>query len=188
MKHIIIALMTVALLFSPSTVLKKITISEKSTGKNLVTVFQIEKGSKDQTIRYDDDSLFNYETDNFEHMAIFSVIIIVLVFCLPVFIILIIYNYRYKDRKAKYKLVEQALAAGQPIPDGLFKEDNKKKDLRAIGIKNIFTGIGLFIYLWAVTNRLEIGCAGLLIIFIGFGKLLIHYTQNPNKEDKNPEE
>ncbi|KAA6309924.1 hypothetical protein EZS27_038679, partial [termite gut metagenome] len=112
MKHIIIALMTVAFLLSPSTVLKKITISEKSTEKNLITVLQIENNSKDRTVRYDDDSLFNYEIDNFEHMAILSVIIIVLVFCLPVFIILIIYNYRYKDRKAKYKLVEQALAAG----------------------------------------------------------------------------
>jgi NADH:ubiquinone oxidoreductase subunit 3 (subunit A) len=188
MKHIIIALITAAFLLSPSTALKKITISEKSSGKNPVTVLQIEKHSKDRTIRYDDDNLFNYEIDNLEHTIIISVIIIALVFCLPVFIIFIIYNYRYKDRKAKYKLAEQALAAGQPIPDGLFKDDNKKKDLRVIGIKNIFTGIGLFIYLWAVTNRLEIGCVGLLIMFAGFGKLLIHYTQSPNKKGKNPEE
>ncbi|KAA6345465.1 hypothetical protein EZS27_006961 [termite gut metagenome] len=188
MKRIIIALITVAFLLSPSTVLKKITISGKSTDKNLVTVLQIEKNTKDRMIQYDDDSLFNYEIDNFEHTIIISVIIIVLVFCLPVFIIFIIYNYRYKNRKAKYKLAEQALAAGQPIPDGLFNDDNKKKDIRISGIKNIFTGIGLFIYLWAVTNRLEIGCAGLLIMFAGFGKLLIHYTQYPNRKDKNPEE
>ncbi|KAA6309554.1 hypothetical protein EZS27_038974, partial [termite gut metagenome] len=164
MKHIIIALITVAFLLSPSTVLKKITISGKSTGKNLVTVLQIEKNSKDQTIRYDDDSPFNYEINDFEHLAIISVIIIALVFCLPIFIIFIIFNYRYKNRKAKYKLAEQALAAGQPIPDGLFNDDNKKKDIRIIGIKNIFTGIGLFIFLWAVTNRLDIGCVGLLIM------------------------
>lgn len=100
---------------------------------------------------------------------------IVFVFGLPLLIIFVIFFFRYKNRKAKYRLAEQALASGQQLPENFFKEA-AATDTRSKGISNIFTGIGLFIFLWAITGRFAIGCIGLLIMFTGFGQLVIYYT------------
>ena len=101
---------------------------------------------------------------------------IVFVFGLPLFIVFTIFFFRYKNRKAQYRLAEQALASGQPLPEKLFKE-MRTTDIRSKGISNIFSGIGLFIFLWAITNEFSIGCIGLLVMFTGFGQLVIYYTQ-----------
>lgn len=93
----------------------------------------------------------------------------------------------YKNRKAKYRLVEQALASGQPLPENLFKEADST-DIRSKGIKNVFVGIGLFIFLWAITEEFGLGCIGLLVMFTGFGQLVIYYTQQdraPKSNDKS---
>ena len=82
-------------------------------------------------------------------------------------------------------LAEQALAAGQQLPPEFFKEtkEGESKDLRSRGIKNIFLGIGLFIFLWALTGEFSLGCIGLLIMFTGFGQVTIYYTQ-PGQDGK----
>ena len=103
---------------------------------------------------------------------------------LPALLIFIIFYFRYKNRKAKYRLAEQALAAGQQLPPEFFKE-GEGKDLRSRGIKNIFLGIGLFIFLWAITGVFGLGCIGLLIMFTGFGQVTIYYTQ-PGQGDGKP--
>lgn len=103
------------------------------------------------------------------------------------YIVFIIFFFRYKNRKAKYRLVEQALASGQPLPENLFKEADST-DIRSKGIKNVFVGIGLFIFLWAITEEFGLGCIGLLVMFTGFGQLVIYYTQQdraPKSNDKS---
>lgn len=109
---------------------------------------------------------------------------IICVFGLPVVIVFIAFYFRYKNRKAKYQLAEKALESGQPIPEEFFKNMKSEGDTQQKGIKNIFTGLGLFIFLWAITNEFSIGCIGLLIMFTGFGQMVIHYTQN-NKKGKD---
>lgn len=106
-----------------------------------------------------------------------------IVFAFPLFIIFIAFYFRYKNRKARYKIVEQALAAGQPIPEGLFKE-SLNLDTRSKGIKNICLGIGLFIFLWAITNSFGVGTIGLLILFTGIGQWLVARNQNPTDEQR----
>jgi len=113
---------------------------------------------------------------------ILSIVAVVSVFGLPVLIVFIAFFFKYKNRKAKYRLAEQALAAGQPIPEDFFKGKVENNILQK-GITNIFTGIGLFIFLWAVTTEFSIGTIGLLVMFTGFGQVIIHYTQN-NKKNK----
>ena len=81
---------------------------------------------------------------------------------MPVFIIFVVFFFRYKNRKARYRLAEQALAAGQPLPEGFIRE-SKPTDQRTQGIRNTFTGIGLFIFLWAITGEFGIGAIGLLL-------------------------
>ena len=115
----------------------------------------------------------------------------------PVFILFVIFFFRYKNRKARYRLAEQALAAGQPLPAEFIRE-NKTVDSRSQGIKNTFTGIGLFIFLWAITGEFGIGAIGLLVTFMGIGQWIIgskQQTQDTNAtrmhtgnkdEKKNP--
>ena len=77
--------------------------------------------------------------------AIIAIVAIVSVFGLPLVVVFIVFFFRYKNRKAKYRLAEQALASGQPLPEHLFK-DTESIDTRSKGIKNVFAGIGLFIF------------------------------------------
>ncbi|NDV82434.1 DUF6249 domain-containing protein [Bacteroides sp. 51] len=115
-------------------------------------------------------------------MAI-PIIAIVCTFGMPVLIVFIAFYFKYKNRRAKYKLAEQALAAGQPIPEDFFKTKAESGTLQK-GITNTFTGVGLFIFLWAITGEFSIGCIGLLIMFMGLGQIVIHYTQDNKKNNK----
>ncbi len=100
----------------------------------------------------------------------------------PLILILVIIYFRNKNRKRKYLLLQQALANGQPLPREAFKEitipDNRTK-----GFKNIFLGLGLFIFIWALTGEFGLACVGLLVMFVGFGQLAIHYTR-PRQEQE----
>lgn len=125
----------------------------------------------------------NFNLDKNTAGAIICVTAIVFVFGLPLLIIFVIFFFRYKNRKAKYRLAEQALASGQQLPENFFKEA-AATDIRSKGINNIFVGIGLFIFLWAITGEFGLGCIGLLIMFTGFGQLVIYYTQQ--SKDGNP--
>ncbi len=115
--------------------------------------------------------------------VIIPITAIVFVFGFPIIIVFIVFFFRYKNRKAKYKLAEQALSSGQPLPENFFKQA-EVEDTHTKGIKNIFTGIGLFIFLWAITGEFGLGCIGLLIMFTGFGQLVIYYSQQKKNEDR----
>ncbi len=117
--------------------------------------------------------------------TIISVTAIVFIFGLPLLIVFTVFFFNYKNRKAKYRLAEQALANGQQLPEDFFKNAEKTEDIRTKGIKNIFVGIGLFIFLWAITGNFGVGCVGLLIMFTGFGQLVIYYTQDSKKNNKD---
>ena len=146
------------------------------------------EADRDGTYRHRHDSSglqwvgFNFGEDAPE--TIVALTAIIFVFGLPALLIFIIFYFRYKNRKAKYRLAEQALASGQQLPPEFFKE-GESKDLRSRGIKNIFLGIGLFIFLWALTGEFGLGCIGLLIMFTGFGQVTIHYTR-PGEGDGSP--
>ena len=75
-----------------------------------------------------------------------------------------------------------ALAAGQPLPAEFIRE-NKTVDSRSQGIKNTFTGIGLFIFLWAITGEFGIGAIGLLVTFMGIGQWIIGSKQQAQGTD-----
>lgn len=115
--------------------------------------------------------------------TVVTVTAIVFIFGLPPLVIFVIFFFRYKNRKAKYRLAEQALASGQQLPENFFKEA-AAKDIRSKGINNIFVGIGLFIFLWALTGEFGLGCIGLLVMFTGFGQLVIFYSQQKKDEEK----
>lgn len=107
-----------------------------------------------------------------------SILAVALIFGLPFFVIFIAFFFRYKNRKAKYQLIEKALESGQPLPKGLIDEISTNKNLKAKGIKNAFTGLGLFVFLWAITESFGVGAIGLLILCTGIGQIFIARSQD----------
>lgn len=174
--------------------------SQKNTGNTAVTVVGVDATDEDteedssnvqtsyassrgaHTSVTIDDNLFDMVGTNLSNAFIITILSIIMVFGFPVFVIFIIFFFRYKNRKARYRLVEQALASGQPLPDGFLKEQ-KLTDQRSQGIRTTFTGIGLFIFLWAITGTFGIGAIGLLIMFTGIGQWLTGLKQE-RKESK----
>lgn len=113
------------------------------------------------------------------------------VFFAPTLIVLFFLYFRYKNRQHRYRLMEQALASGQPLPNELLVQATSAKRIDtnnnlAKGVKSACLGIGLFIFLWALTDEFGVACIGLLIMFIGFGQITIHYlTQQEQAPWKN---
>jgi hypothetical protein len=197
MKQILIALL---LAFTTSTVINaqkqssiekdstenvKVTLSKKTDTKadesnTTVTVIGVDTTDMDTTAGKDDNDLpFGNLSDTISGGILISIIAIVAVFGLPVFILFVIFFFRYKNR-----LAEQAIAAGQPLPENFIRE-NRPADQRSQGIKNTFTGIGLFIFLWAITGEFGIGAIGLLIMFMGIGQWIIGSKQQKT-DDVDP--
>lgn len=183
MKQILIALL---LVFTTHTVVNAqnptTTVSDTAIGVDATSIDPTQADSTHYSsasigIDTDDD---DFPFGNFEKAVgggiLVAIVSIVAVFGLPVFVLAIVFFFRYKNRKARYRLAEQALAAGQPLPTDFIRE-NQPTDQRSQGIKNTFTGIGLFIFLWAITGELGIGCIGLMIMFMGIGQWIVGYQQ-----------
>ena len=116
-----------------------------------------------------------------------SIAIIALIICcgLPFFIVAIVLWFRYKNKQAKYKLAAEALAAGRTIPAELFNDPEEQGNaVMAKGIKNIFLGIGLGVFLWILTYEEGLAAIGFLIFCMGLGQVLIAYTTTPHKSKK----
>ena len=193
MKRIIFVLMASMALCSLTLAQNKTIAAKDSVEKTKVTVTQNDNSADEEnsdatsaaeytdtpdtsssnTMSFNDDFPFQTKTNG---KGLIPIIAIVMGIGLPMFIVFIAFYFRYKNKKAQYRLVEQALAAGQPIPESMFKQ-NLDSDIRVKGIKNTFLGLGLFIFLWALTDEFGLGCIGLLIMFTGLGQLVIHYTQ-----------
>ena len=115
-----------------------------------------------------------------EHIAALGII---MVFGLPIFIVALVLYFGYKNKQAKYKLASEALAAGKEIPENLFKANPKKEnnDTLTKGIKNVFLGIGIGVFLWVLTSEEGIAAIGFLIFCIGLGQVVTAYVTRPKE-------
>ena len=137
----------------------------------------VDKASSNRTVTVSGDwHLDDFWPFNTAFVNGLILLLVMLFLGFPVILILIIVYFRTQNRKRKYLLLPQALANGQPLPREAFREialpDNRTK-----GFRNIFLGLGLFIFIWALTDTFGLACVGLLIMFVGFGQLAIHYTR-----------
>lgn len=116
--------------------------------------------------------------DGFKGFVWISIITIISIFALPAIIIFLVLNYRSKKRKERYQVIEKAIESGQPLPEE-FVEKTKEEDdaIRVKGIKNIFLGLGLAIFFYAMSGAIFLASIGLLIMFNGIGQLVIFYTR-----------
>ena len=110
------------------------------------------------------------------------VCVVVIIFLLaPLFIIAVVFYFVNKSRKDKLKLAQMAIQNGQPIPDDILKSkvssSSGDNDYQT-GVRQMFTGVGLAIFLGLIIGKVGIGI-GALVFFIGLGKWFI-YRQNNN--------
>jgi hypothetical protein len=113
----------------------------------------------------------NLDGDDIAGMLFVLLIILIMFLAAPIGIIIAIFYFVNKNRREKYKLAQMAMQNGQPIPDQLLKENTAamSKDDYDTGLRQMFTGVGLAIFLGIIIGKLGIGI-GALVFFIGLGK------------------
>ena len=120
-------------------------------------------------------------------MAVGIVTIVVIFFLLPLLIIIAIFYFVNKNRKERYKLAQMAIQNGQPIPDDILKSkvssSSGDNDYQT-GVRQMFTGVGLAIFLGIIIGKIGIGI-GALVFFIGLGKWFIA-RQNGDMGNNDP--
>ena len=129
---------------------------------------------------------------------IIGIVAIVVIFLLaPILIICLVFYFVNRNRKDRIKLAQMAIQNGQPIPDNILKEQQETFDRSdyQTGIRQIFLGIGLAIFLGIVAGKVGFGI-GALVFFIGLGKWYIarksmnengrHYNDDINNMNDNP--
>lgn len=195
MKTFILSLLLAVGLLIPSQATQR-TIVVKDTNNHVVRIYEVNDTVVNGTAQIDTLSITTLPDgqesissqaeyhDSFwgvkeGEIALFSI------FCIffgPVLIIFFIFFFRYKSRKAAYRVAEQAIASGRPLPEQFMQTIKQKPANNSLsqGVNSICVGIGLFIFLWALTGEFGLGCIGLLIMFMGFGKVIIYYLQQGN--------
>ena len=116
---------------------------------------------------------------------IIGIIAIVIIFLVaPLLIIITIFYFVNKNRRERYKLAQMAIQNGQQIPDDILKEkqdDWDKNDYQS-GMRQIFLGVGLAIFLGIVAGKIGFGI-GALVFFIGLGKVFIAKRSDQPRND-----
>ena len=133
----------------------------------------------------------HFVKDMLENMggAVFLVPILAILcfgFFLPVVILILVFYFINRNRKEKYRLAQMAIQNGQQIPEELLKETyttNNSKEYND-GIRQMFTGIGLAIFLGIILEELGLGI-GALVFFIGLGKFMIARQAKKNDSLNN---
>ena len=106
---------------------------------------------------------------------IFAAFVLFLLFVLaPILIICAVFYFINRNRKDRIKLAQMAMEKGQPIPEDLLKEkvNNVDRADYQTGLRQMFTGVGLAIFLGIVVGDIGFGI-GALVFFIGLGKWYI---------------
>ena len=103
---------------------------------------------------------------------------------LPLIILFTVLYFVNRNRRDKYRLAEMAIKNGQPIPDELLKEvkDDWDSNSYNAGVRQMFTGVGLAIFLGIIVGEMGIGI-GALVFFIGLGKWYIARQNRPVNND-----
>ena len=116
---------------------------------------------------------------------IIGIIAIVIIFLIaPLLIIITIFYFVNKNRRERYKLAQMAIQNGQQIPEDILKEkedDWDKNDYQS-GMRQIFLGVGLAIFLGIVAGKIGFGI-GALVFFIGLGKVFIARRSDQPRND-----
>ncbi len=125
------------------------------------------------------ESQLNGVMEGFKGLMIIALIATIGVFLLPAIIIFVVLYYQNRKRKERYQVIEKAVESGQLLPEEFVRETKAEDDtMRTKGIKNVFLGLGLAIFFYAMTGVFFLACIGLMIMLNGIGQLVIYFTRN----------
>ena len=116
---------------------------------------------------------------------IIGIVAIIIIFLLaPLLIIIAIFYFVNRNRRERYTLAQMAIQNGQPIPDQILNEQKAEIDNNEYnsGLRQIFLGVGLAIFLGIVAGKIGFGI-GALIFFIGLGKVIIARKSDTMRND-----
>ena len=157
------------------------------------TVLDVRSGSSHVRIYSDDDVKGVMEQvfgsiSRKDVVGLFIVlgVLFILFVLFPIIIIIGVVFLINRNRKERLKLAQMAMEKGQPIPDELLKEkqDPASKSEYQTGIRQMFTGVGLAIFLGIVAGEVGFGI-GALVFCIGLGKWFIARQSGSDHNDNN---
>ena len=104
----------------------------------------------------------------------FAMMVVLVIFVIsPLVIFGLLLYFIFRNRRQKMRLAEMAMQNGQPIPDQLLREpDFGDTATYQSGMRQLFLGIGLMIFLGFTAGKIGVGI-GALVFFIGLGKVII---------------
>ena len=128
----------------------------------------------------DPDGFFKEVFSNIDSKAVFGMltalgVLFILFVLFPIIVIITVVYFINRNRRERIKLAQMAMQNGQPIPDDILKGNKgvvTESDDYQRGIRQMFTGVGLAIFLGIVAGEVGFGI-GALVFCIGLGKWYI---------------
>ena len=126
------------------------------------------------------DNFGGFDMNGMMGMTFVLAIILIIFVIAPVLILAVLFFFIYKNRRQKMQLAQMAVQNGQPIPGELLKDTpDAGKDVYQAGLRQVFLGLGLMVFLGYTAGQVGFGI-GALVFFIGLGKVVIARTSNKN--------
>jgi hypothetical protein len=94
--------------------------------------------------------------------------------------------YRNQEQQRRAELIRLALEKGQPLPPELLERGGPRGSDLGRGIKTIFAGVGVGLFLWIFKPDRPLWAIGLMAIFIGIGQLVAHALARPGAPSASP--
>lgn len=128
----------------------------------------------------------NFDAEDFSVALLIPILAITFIFGGPIFLLcfLMVMHYRAKARRQKdiNMNIDKLLSNGRDIPVELLRGDEPKAAVDSTdlgsGVRHLFLGIGLLIFLTALVG-FEIGAVGFILIALGCSRIVIWYLNKP---------
>jgi hypothetical protein len=95
-------------------------------------------------------------------------------FFMSVAIVGLVGYFNHQERTRRHETIRLALEKGQTLPPDLLTPPRSGRNDLASGIQWIFAGAGISLFLWFLKPGQSIWAVGLVILFVGLGKLVSH--------------
>jgi hypothetical protein len=97
-------------------------------------------------------------------------------FFMAVAIVALVGYFKHQARTQRADLIRIALERGQPLPAELLDAPGPVRNDLAGGIRTIFAGLGLGVFLWIFKPDRGLWAVGLMVAIIGAGQLIAHFA------------